>query len=180
MVLDGSTTVLEIGSGSGQHATGLTAAMGGLDWQTSDRRCNHATINAWLAANPAPGVRPPIALDVLEDAPPAARYDAVFSANTAHIMSQRAVEKMFEVVGQVLRDGGRFCLYGPFRQDGRFNSPSNAQFDQSLRSRDPMMGIRDLELLDDLGRVQHLMRTGLYAMPANNHLVVWDKQKEPA
>lgn len=176
--LRGRRELLEIGSGDGQHATCFAAELGHLDWQTSDRRCNHEAIETWLKSAPMSNVMPPLVLDVLEDSPPESRYDAVFSANTAHIMSEAAVEMMFAAVGRALRKAGRFCLYGPFRQDGCFNSPSNTEFDRALRSRDPSMGIRDLELLDEYGRAHDLHRKRLYAMPANNLIVVWDRQEE--
>jgi len=177
--LQGRVAILEIGSGTGQHATCIAAEIASLEWQTSDRRCNHEAIETWLNSASTPNVKPPLVLDVLEDSPPADQYDAVFSANTAHIMGEAAVEKMFEVAGQALRKTGRFCLYGPFRQNGQFNSPSNAEFHQSLQQRDPAMGIRELALLDELGLANGLQRHGLYAMPANNLMVIWDKQPEP-
>ena len=103
-------------------------------------------------------------------------YDAVYSANTAHIMSLAAVEKMFAIVGMALTGGGVFNLYGPFRQNGAFNAPSNARFDESLRLRDPAMGIRDLAALDEFAGDNDMRRLRLYAMPANNHLAVWQKE----
>lgn len=174
--LGGVRTVLEIGSGTGQHATGITAEMDSLLWQTSDRRENHAAIRAWLAQEPSPHVLPPLALDVLTDSWPDRPYDAVFSANTAHIMSMEAVENMFALSAGLLVAGGKFCLYGPFGLDGHFNSASNVEFDRSLRGRNPEMGIRQLEDLDRLALRGGLYRAGLYTMPANNHLAVWQKR----
>jgi hypothetical protein len=95
---------------------------------------------------------------------------------SSHIMSFAAVEKMFALVSLVLRENGVFCLYGPFRQGGEFNTSSNAEFHASLKDRDPDMGIRHLEDLDQLGRAGGLHRSRLYAMPANNHLAVWEKR----
>jgi cyclopropane fatty-acyl-phospholipid synthase-like methyltransferase len=166
-------SVLEIGSGTGQHATGIACAMGQLDWQSSDRQCNHAAILAWLEQASQANVRAPLQLDVLSDAWPTEKYDAVFSANTAHIMSMAAVERLFALVAAVLRGAGKFCLYGPFRQDGKFNAASNEQFDGSLRSQDSAMGIRHLEELDVLGANNGLRRCGLYGMPANNMMAIW-------
>ena len=90
-------------------------------------------------------------------------------------MSQEAVESMFRYVGSALRDTGLFILYGPFRQSGRFNTDSNAAFHQSLRRRDPEMGIRHLEDLDEFAQRAGLTRTRTYTMPANNHIVIWRK-----
>ena len=167
--------VLEIGSGTGQHAVAFCAALPYLTWQTSDLEENHASIHAWLDDADLDNVRDPLALDVQDFEAPAASYDAVFSANTAHIMCYAAVESMFALVGRTLRDTGRFCLYGPFSEDGTFNTPSNAEFDRSLRARNPDMGIRDLNDLDGLAAAGGMQRLRRYAMPANNLLVVWQK-----
>ncbi len=170
-----SGTLLEVGSGTGQHAVKFAAELGHLVWQTSDREQNHQGILAWLDDAALSNVQPPLLLDVLSNEWPQAKYDAVFSANTAHIMSISAVQKMFALVGKVLHSGGSFCLYGPFMQVGKCNSPSNAAFDRSLRSGDSTMGIRNLEDLDRMGVVNNLRRIRLYALPANNHLAVWAK-----
>lgn len=170
------TRVLEIGSGTGQHAVFFGAALPQLTWQTSDRPDNHESIAAWLCHAGLENVLPPLALDVESFDPGGLSFDAVFSANTAHIMSVEAVRCMFRLVGQVLEAEGVFCLYGPFNFDGRFSSDSNAAFDASLRQRDPAMGIRDLEELDRFAAAAALSRVRLYAMPANNHIVVWKKQ----
>ena len=170
-----SRSVLEIGSGTGQHAVYFAAGLPHLCWQTSDREENHAAINAWIRDARLPNIRKPIPLDVLDAAPGAEQYDAVFSSNTAHIMSPAAVRAMFALVGCALRDAGVFCLYGPFLIDGEFTTPSNHQFDAGLRARDPSMGIRDLADLDRLGEEHGLHRSALYALPANNMLAVWFK-----
>lgn len=175
-------SVLEIGSGTGQHAVYFGAALAPMLWQTSDRDENHAAIQAWLSDSPLTNVLPPLALDVVSDEWPSRKYGGIFSANTAHIMSFLTVERMFDLTAATLDSGGVFCLYGPFRQDGKFNAASNAEFDRSLRERDPQMGIRDLEDMDRLGIDRLLHRERLYALPANNHLAVWVKQSsgEPA
>ena len=174
------TDVLEIGSGTGQHAVRFAAEMTHLQWQTSDVEEHHEGIRAWISDTRLPNVRPPLLLDVRIAEVPAANYDAVFSSNTAHIMGFDAVIAMFALVGRALRADGVFCLYGPFRRAGEFNTPSNAAFDTDLRSRDPAMGIRDLEALDGLGIEHGLYRTGLYALPSNNMVAVWHKQKNGA
>ena len=167
--------VLEIGSGTGQHAVAFAQAMPQLAWQTSDLNANHPGISAWIADAGLPNVRKPLVLDVLTAELPAANYDAVFSANTAHIMGYPAVEKMFALVAATLRDSGRFCLYGPFREGGAFSTESNAEFHRSLVARNVGMGIRDLEALDELAAQGGMRRVRRYAMPANNLLVVWQK-----
>ena len=170
--------VLEIGSGTGQHAVAVGAAMPHLEWQTSDLDEHHAGIRAWIATAGLSNVREPVSLNVLTADLPPNRYDAVFSANTAHIMNSTAVEKMFALVATTLRDGGLFCLYGPFREAGAFSTPSNAEFDKSLRAQNIGMGIRDLEALDELAAAGKLRRMRRYAMPANNLLVVWQQQAQ--
>jgi SAM-dependent methyltransferase len=173
-----SSSVLEIGSGTGQHAAFFAAALPQLKWQTSDRVENHDGILAWVNSAGLENLLPPLELDVLTNTLPAASYDFVYSANTAHIMSIDAVEKMFDIVGSALIPGGTFCLYGPFRQAGKFNAPSNAAFHQSLRSQNADMGIRHLESLDAFGRDNKLTRTRLYAMPANNYIGIWQKESQ--
>lgn len=172
-----SSRVLEIGSGTGQHAAQFAAAMPHLQWQTSDRDESRGGISARVDDSDLPNLLSPLSLDVRTAVVPEQSYDAVFSANTAHIMSFGSVSKMFSLVGEALRDSGVFCLYGPFRQDGAFNTASNAAFHDNLRSRDPQMGVRDLEKLDELGEQNAMQRSRVYAMPANNHLVVWQREE---
>jgi cyclopropane fatty-acyl-phospholipid synthase-like methyltransferase len=167
--------VLEIGSGTGQHAVRFAKALPHLQWQSSDQDENLGGINAWVKDSGLANLLPPISMDVLVADVPAEFCDAVYSANTAHIMSIEAVQKMFALVGKGLSVGGVFCLYGPFRQEGQFNTPSNAAFHQTLRSRNPEMGIRHLESLDDYARDHDMVRVRVYAMPANNHIAVWHK-----
>lgn len=170
-------SVFEIGSGTGQHAVIFAEAMPWLTWQTSDLGENHRGISSRLSDSGLANVLDPILLDVEQPAGFDGEYDAVFSANTAHIMSIKAVRCMFDVVGQLLSPGGLFCLYGPFNVDGRFTSRSNERFDQSLRSRDPAMGVRDLQELDGFAGNSEMSRARLYAMPANNLIVVWRKSR---
>ena len=170
--------VLEIGSGTGQHAVRFAGVLDHLFWQTSDLDENHPGINAWIADAIVDNVGAPLSLDVRTAEHPGPDYDGVFSANTAHIMSLDAVGRMFALVGKVLQSRGCFCLYGPFKINGQFNTRSNAAFDAGLRMRDPRMGIRDLEELEALGRTHQLERRRLYAMPSNNHIAVWIRVPE--
>lgn len=164
--------VLEIGSGTGQHAVWLAAALPHLTWQTSDRSENHPGIRAWLDEAGPPNVLPPIELDVA-GAWPEGRFDAVFSANTTHIMSWPEVELMFEGIGRVLEAGGCLALYGPFNFGGNYTSESNARFDQWLKNRDPHSGIRHFEELDALARSHGLSFVEDIPMPVNNRTLVW-------
>lgn len=169
------TAVLEIGSGTGQHAVAFAGQLTHLVWQPSDVADYCPGILAWIADARLDNVLPPLELDVRYDDAGDARYDAAFSANTAHIMGLDAVERMFDVVGEALEPGAPFCLYGPFRVAGAFNAPSNAAFDASLRQRQASMGIRDLETLDEFAVAAGMNRARVYAMPANNHAVLWRK-----
>ncbi len=174
-VLRDCRNVLEIGSGTGQHAVYFAEHLPTLRWQTSDREENLANISNRLNSVARDNIGEPLALDVLHDEDPDGAYDGIFSANTAHIMSIQAVVALFALVGRLLPEGAPFCLYGPFRIDGEFTSDSNEQFDTSLKQRDSAMGIRDLEYLDELAALAQLQRTALYAMPANNFIAVWRK-----
>ena len=170
-----STRVLEFGSGTGQHAVTFAAALGHLHWQTSDLDENHLGINAWIAAEKLRNIGAPLSMDVRTADVEPEGYDAAFSSNTAHIMGIDAVERMFSLVGKALREQGAFCLYGPFRCDGQFNTQSNADFDADLRGRDPVMGIRNIEKLDEFAAANGLQRQRLYAVPSNNYVAVWQK-----
>ncbi|MEW8656995.1 MAG: DUF938 domain-containing protein [Candidatus Thiodiazotropha endolucinida] len=169
-------TVLEIGSGTGQHAVHFATAMPHLTWQTSDMEENHPGIRAWLREAALPNVCNPIGLNVSR-AWPAGEYDAIFSANTTHIMSWPEVELMFQGVGQVLKRGGCFALYGPFNYQGGYTSESNQRFDQWLKSRDPLSGIRDFEMLDELAASNHLIFSEDVEMPVNNRILVWYRDR---
>jgi cyclopropane fatty-acyl-phospholipid synthase-like methyltransferase len=171
--LTAPATVLEIGSGTGQHAVYFGRHLPHLTWLTSDRNCNHAGINAWLAEAALPNVEPPMTLDVLQPAWPITAADHVFSANTAHIMDWDMVRACFRGVGKLLRSGGRFFLYGPFSYGGRHTSDGNARFDAALRAQDPGMGLRDVESVDALAASVGLVELEDNAMPANNRLLVW-------
>jgi cyclopropane fatty-acyl-phospholipid synthase-like methyltransferase len=169
-------TILEIGSGTGQHAVFFAGEMPWLSWQTSDLRENHDGINSWIDEASVENVKAPFDLDVRKALQIAEKFDAVFSANTAHIMSIEAVECMFRIVGDRLNVRGKFCLYGPFNLNGEFTSDSNRNFDASLKSQNPDMGIRDLEILDKFAQANKMQRSNLYAMPANNMIAVWTRE----
>lgn len=165
--------VLEVGSGTGQHAVYFGAELPHLVWQTADVPQHHAGIHLWLAEAQLANVLPPLALDVNLAGWRSGRYDAVFSANTLHIMSWSEVEKFFAGVGEVLEAGGILAVYGPFNYGGRFTSESNARFDAWLKASDPASGVRDFEAVDAQARAQGLSLLRDIAMPANNRTLVW-------
>ena len=169
-------TLLEIGSGTGQHAVYFASELTHLSWQTSDRADNHPGIRAWLDEARLDNVRRPVRLDVRKDPWPEGPFDAVFSANTAHIMSEPEVEAMFAGVARVLRPGGQFLLYGPFNYHGAYTAPSNARFDVWLKEQDPRMGIRDLAWLQELAKADGMELAEDIEMPVNNRTLVWRKR----
>ena len=158
--------MLEIGSGTGQHAAYFVAELPHLVWQASDAAENLPGIRQWIAAPP------PIELDVDKEWPKL-DIDAAFSANTCHIMSWPQVERMFAGVGGLLPRGGVFALYGPFNYGGKYTSQSNARFDAMLRREDPASGLRDLDDLLPLAKRCGLSLEEDNDMPANNRLLVW-------
>jgi cyclopropane fatty-acyl-phospholipid synthase-like methyltransferase len=168
--------VLEIGSGTGQHAVHFAAALPHLTWQCSDRAENLPGIRAWLDEARLPNTPEPIELNVASGPWPAMRFDAVFSANTLHIMGWDEVQAMFAALSGVLAADAVVVVYGPFNVDGRFTSDSNAAFDASLRARGSQMGIRDVEAVDALARAIGLVGMADVAMPANNRCLVWRRQ----
>jgi len=166
------TSVLEIGSGTGQHAAYFAPALPHLAWQPSDVAENLPSIRVWREEAQTPRLLEPIELDV--DQPfPAVQADAVFSANTCHIMSWPQVERFVAGVGKLLPEGGVFALYGPFHYGGKPTSPSNAEFDAWLRGRDPLSGVRNFEDIRDLAKRHGLALEEDNAMPANNRLLVF-------
>ncbi len=173
-----SARLLEIGSGTGQHAAYFAAQLPWLVWQTSDVAAQHPGIMAWLEDAALPNTRAPLNLDVLTDDWPSGPYDAVFSANTAHIMPVAAVEAMFQGSGRVLRPEGRCLLYGPFSYDGRHTAPSNERFDAWLKARDPQMGIRDLAWLSEIADAAGMDLVEDVEMPVNNRMLVWRKRSQ--
>lgn len=166
---------LEIGSGTGQHAVYFAADLPHLIWQTSDRRENLETIQAWIDDSRLPNVVSPFALDVLTDPLPDQTYSAIYSANTVHIMGKQAVVALFDVVGKLLQNEGVFLLYGPFNYNGKYTSDSNQRFDMWLASQNPESCIKDFEWIEQLAQQQSLVLFNDHEMPANNRLLAWQK-----
>lgn len=164
--------VLEIGSGSGQHASYFAAHLPHLVWHTSDQYQYHDGINAWVSESSLPNLVSPIEFKVGADPFPLLPFDGVFSANTAHIMQKHEVKLLMELVTQKLPVGGTFCQYGPFTQTGVFSSQSNAEFHQSLLERG-YGGYRDIDELN--AWAQQLTLKEMITMPANNLMLVWTK-----
>lgn len=165
--------VLEIGSGTGQHAVYLAAVMAWLTWQCSDVADNLPGIRMWLDEAGLANTPRPVELDVARGPWPAQNFDAAFSANTLHIMGWPEVEALFVGLDAVLADDATLAIYGPFNYDGDYTSGSNREFDGWLKARDPCFGIRDFEVVDGLARAIGLRLVADETMPANNRMLVW-------
>jgi SAM-dependent methyltransferase len=178
--------ILEIGSGTGQHAVHFAAALTQLIWQTSDRAENLAGIGLWLDEAKLANTPAPLRFDVDRDGSPvdaaagqpeAVRYDAVFSANTLHIMSWPEVEKLFAALPALAADDAKLVIYGPFNYGGKYTSVSNADFDRSLKQHAAHMGIRDAAAVDALAHRVGFELIDDVAMPANNRCRIWQRMR---
>jgi len=165
-------SVLEIGSGTGQHAVHFAAALPHLRWQASDREGNLPGIRAWLAEAALPNTPPPLAFDV-RHAWPDCRFDAVFSANTLHIMGWDDVVRLFAGLPGVIEADATLAIYGPFNSGGRYTSDSNAAFDARLKAEDPRQGLRDVEAVAALAGQAGFALVEDRAMPANNRALLF-------
>jgi cyclopropane fatty-acyl-phospholipid synthase-like methyltransferase len=167
--------VLEVGSGTGQHAVYFAAQRPGMIWQTSDLAENLPGIGAWIESSGLDNLPPPLELDVLCSWP-AEQYDTVYSANCFHIMNAQMVSSCIRGAADCLLPGGRLAVYGPFNYAGEYTAPSNARFDQSLKAQNPDSGIKDFEWLDDLARQAGMALLDDIEMPANNRTLIWQKR----
>ncbi|QFI38273.1 DUF938 domain-containing protein [Moritella marina ATCC 15381] len=166
--------VLEIGTGSAQHAVHFAAKLPHLTWKTSDLACNHAGIYTWLDSVNLANLQRPLLLDLNQDWP-IDNVDGIFTANTLHIVGWPLVKRFFQGAGKHLVSGGKLCIYGPFNYGGLFTSPSNANFDVWLKNIDSERGIRDIDAINQLANAQNLTLTADHIMPANNRLLVFVK-----
>jgi cyclopropane fatty-acyl-phospholipid synthase-like methyltransferase len=172
-----SRRVLEIGSGTGQHAVYFARQMPLLQWQPTETAEHLAGLRERIEREGGMNLAPPLELDVRCHPWPVSSIDSVFSANTLHIMSWQSVEEFFRGVGALLGAAGVLCVYGPFRYAARYTSDSNEVFDRYLQERDPASGIRDFEALDALAAVAGLSFVADHDMPANNRTLVWQRGK---
>jgi SAM-dependent methyltransferase len=169
--------VLEIASGTGQHAVYFGRELPHLTWQPSELAQHLAGIQAWLDEAQLPNVLSPLAIDVNDTHWPVAAVDAIFNANTVHIISWPEVERLFAHIARVIEPGGCVCLYGPYNYNGNFTSESNARFDAWLKSRDPNSGVRDFEAVNRLAASHGLELLHDIEMPSNNRILVWLARK---
>ena len=170
--------VIEVGSGTGQHAVHFAAAMPWLVWQCTDVADALPGMRAWIDESALPNLPSPIELDV-RGRWPAGGWDAVFTSNTLHIMSWDAVTRLFAALPGATSPGALLAVYGPFNVDGRFTGPGNAAFDAALRAADPDRGLRDLEAVDALARGAGFEPLEVRTMPADNRLALWRRTDAP-
>ncbi len=170
--------VLEVASGTGQHAVYFAEQMPQLIWQPSDLEMCLPGIQQWIADSELQNILPPFKLDVAcsEDWPEQ-DYDAIYSANSFHIMSADGVEAFFEHVAGHVKQRGLITVYGPFNYDGAFTSDSNARFDQWLKQRDAASGIKDFEWCNQLAEQAGFTLLHDIEMPHNNRTLCWQKNR---
>jgi cyclopropane fatty-acyl-phospholipid synthase-like methyltransferase len=172
----GRAQVLEIGSGTGQHAVHFARALTHLTWHPTEQLAYLKDLVERVKLEGSRNVRAPTLLDVRQAVWPVRSVDAVFTANTLHIMSWPEVTALYRGVGAVLAPGGVFCVYGPFHYDGRYTSDSNREFDRMLQERDPLSGLRDIQALVSLAEQYGLRLDADHDLPANNRLLVFTKE----
>lgn len=175
-LLANSKQVLEVGSGTGQHAVFFAPALPHLIWQPTELPDKTAMLSSQCRRFPSDNLAEPIPLNIDDATWPAVQVDAVFTANTLHIIHWSQVCRLFAQIGKLLPENGIFCAYGPFNHNGRFTSESNARFDLQLKMRDSLSGIRDIIDLQQQAEKYHLMLQEDCPMPANNRLLVWRKR----
>ena len=174
--IKGSKKILEIGSGTGQHAVYFTKKMPQISWQTSDRSINHEPIKYWVKRSNLKNLILPLDIEIgvneknINDV-----YDCVYSSNTSHIMSLINVKRLFVLAGRVLNKNGKFFLYGPFKINFEFTTKSNEDFHQKLKAEDKLMGLRDIDELNNYAIENNMQKYAFYEMPANNYLSIWKK-----
>ncbi len=166
-----ASNVLEIGSGTGQHALYFAEKMPSLRWHTSDCLPYLEGIKMWLHDAKLKNVMPPFELNVTTSPWPQLNIDAVFTANAVHIMQPQDVDNLFSGVGRLLKPQGSLIIYGPFNYNGAYTSSSNESFDQWLKNRDPLSGIKDFEEMVELAENNGLQLITDYEMPANNRIL---------
>jgi cyclopropane fatty-acyl-phospholipid synthase-like methyltransferase len=176
-ILPSDRRLLEIGSGTGQHAVYLAPKFPQLEWYPTDLSSNLSGMNLWFKEARIATIQKPIRLDVSKDDFPKLKFDVVFTANTLHIMHWKDCKAFMKLLGHRLREGSRAIFYGPFKYQGEFTSPGNAEFDLSLKAKDPLSGIRAFEDINN-----NMIKTGFeliedYDMPANNRTLVYQRLK---
>ena len=175
-LLERAQSVVELGAGTGQHAVAFARALPHLHWQPTEHPRSMATLRPRCEAAALANLAPPVALDITERPWSGDWPDALYTANTLHIVSETVVEALFAECGLRARDASRLIVYGPFNYGGNYTSDSNAQFDDWLHARDPQSGIRDFEWVNELAEAAGYSLLEDIAMPANNRLLCWEQR----
>lgn len=176
-ILPSDRRLLEIGSGTGQHAVYLAPKFPQLEWYPTDLSSNLSGMNLWFKEARIATIQKPTRLDVSKDDFPKLKFDVVFTANTLHMMHWKDCKAFMKLLGHRLREGSRAIFYGPFKYQGEFTSPGNAEFDLSLKAKDPLSGIRAFEDINN-----NMIKNGFelledYDMPAHNRILVYQRLK---
>lgn len=169
--------LLEIGSGTGQHAVYFAPHFPFLEWFPSDVKANHQGMQMWFDEHRISNIASPVKLEIGKDDFPKLKFDIVYTANTFHIMHWKECKTLMKMLGHRLREGAKVFIYGPFNYGGNYTSESNEAFDQMLKSRDPLSGIRSFEDVNN-----NMIKNGFelvhdYEMPANNRMLVFSRLK---
>ena len=176
--LSANDRVFEFGSGTGQHICHFATNLPEVLWQPSDLADKLTGIRQWIAESGCSNILPPLELDLGATQHPEMNVSVCYSANTLHIVNWALVEQLFKYSAMLLGDKGKLCIYGPYAFNGEHISDGNRQFDQQLRAADPRSGIRDTTDLDQLAQLNGYAPARVISMPANNHLLIWDRCRE--
>jgi SAM-dependent methyltransferase len=169
--------LLEIGSGTGQHAVYFAPHFPQLEWHPTDTSDKLKGIKLWMHEAGAPNIQPPVRLEVGKDDFPKVKFDVVFTANTFHIMHWKEGKSLIKLLGHRLREGSRAIFYGPFKYEGQFTSPSNEAFDRNLKQSDPLSGIRSFEDVNNAMIKNGFELVEDIDMPANNQMLIYSRLK---
>ena len=168
-------SVLEIGSGAGQHALHMSNTFPGMTWLPSEREVVIPILRSNLAHYGPNNIQPPLVLDLEDFTWSGGPVDAVYAANVMHIVSETLGERLVQLAAEALTSSGLLMLYGPYKYNGQFTTQSNATFDQWLKDRDPASGVRDFEAVIATAQCTGLTLTHSYAMPANNLMLIFER-----
>ena len=169
--------LLEIGSGTGQHAVYLAPEFPFLEWHPTDVSANLNGMKLWFKEAGIKNIQMPVRVEIGKDDFPKLKFDIIFTANTFHIMHWKECKTLMKQMGHRLREGSRVMIYGPFKYGGEFTSPSNEEFDKSLKERDPLSGIRSFEDVNNSMAKNGFELLNDFDMPANNQMLVYSRLK---
>ena len=170
-----SGTVLEIGSGTGQHSVFFSKEIPSIKWYPSDTISNFESLNAFVTNYQNNNLQTPFVIDITQDQWIDFKVDYVFTSNTFHIINNALLTYFFYQCSKVMKSNGKLIIYGPFKFDNQFNSPSNQTFDELLKASDPFSGLKNFEEIINIALKFNLIFSKKYEMPANNNILVFKK-----